>query len=50
MFKKNEKFFYIYILFNNFEKTMSFKLSYKINEIKKTQLFEGKYKALKIFF
>ena len=50
MNKKDDKIFYAYFLFNNFEKITSFRLSYKINEIKKIPLIVGKYKTLKLFF
>ena len=46
MYKKNDKFFDTYFLFNKFKKKISFRLSYKINEINKILLIEKNIKQI----
>ena len=48
MFKKNNNSFYIYFLFNRFEKKICYKLSYKLDEIKNILLIEKKLTQQKI--
>ena len=50
MLKKNNKSFYIYFLFNNFEKQICYKISYKLKEIKNIFFIEKEYNILKNSF